>query len=152
MGRGVIHQVGTPEEVFEQPADRFVAEFMGCTTFLPCEVVGMDRVRLLLGEETPCVSCPLPSGAAGRGVVGLRAQEVHLARDTSKALTGHVSLRTYLGGSFEVRVRVGNHVIPLITTSPLREGDTVQFVLGPVRFFPDVSCAIPGEVPRATVM
>ena len=152
MGRGVIHQVGTPEEVFEQPTDRFVAEFMGCTTFLPCEVVGMDRVRLLLGEETPFVSCPLPSGAAGRGVVGLRAQEVHLARDSSKALTGHVSLRTYLGGSFEVRVRVGNHVIPLITTSPLREGDTVQFVLGPVRFFPDVSCAIPGEVPRATVM
>ncbi|MBI2001777.1 MAG: ABC transporter ATP-binding protein, partial [candidate division NC10 bacterium] len=76
MGSGVIHQVGTPEEVFEQPADRFVAEFMGCTTFLPCEVAGVNRVRLLLGEGAPCVSCPLPAGATGRGVLGIRAQEV----------------------------------------------------------------------------
>jgi len=115
-------------------------------------LAGVNRVRLLLGEEAPTVSCPLPSGVSGRGVLGIRAQEAHLIRDGSEALTGRVTLRTYRGGSFEVRVQVGKHVIPLITTTPLREGDTVQFALGPVRFFPDVSCAIPGEVPQATVM
>ena len=55
MGGGLIHQMGTPEEVFEHPGDRFVAEFMGCTTFLPCEVAGPERVRLLLGDPWPSV-------------------------------------------------------------------------------------------------
>ncbi|MCH7663875.1 MAG: ABC transporter ATP-binding protein [Chloroflexi bacterium] len=39
MYQGEIVQVGTPEEIFHQPATRFVAEFMGKTDFLPGEVV-----------------------------------------------------------------------------------------------------------------
>jgi iron(III) transport system ATP-binding protein len=135
MGRGLIHQLGSAEEVYEQPADRFVAEFMGWTTFLPCEVAGSNRVRLLLGEETPCVPCPLAPGMSGRGVVGVRAQEVHLAPDDSEALTGRVTFRMYRGGSFEIWVRVWKHVIPLVTATPVGEGDTVRLILGRVRFF-----------------
>ncbi len=139
MGRGVIHQVGSPEEVFERPADRFVAEFMGCTTFLPCEVVGPDRVRLSLGEEKPCVSCPLPPGASGRGVVGLRAQDVHLVRDGAAGMTGRVAFRTYRGGSFEVHVRIGSHVVPLVAATPVAEGEIVRLALGRIHYFPERS-------------
>jgi ABC-type Fe3+/spermidine/putrescine transport system ATPase subunit len=148
MGSGVIHQVGPPEEVFEEPADRFVAEFMGCTTFLPCEVAGANRVRLLLGEEAPYVSCPLPSGVSGRGVLGIRAQEAHLIRDGSEALTGRVTLRTYRGGSFEVRVQVGIHHIPLMSPTAVEEGATVRLALGRVQFFPETPGGTPGEALR----
>jgi ABC-type Fe3+/spermidine/putrescine transport system ATPase subunit len=137
MGQGVVHQLGTPEEVFEQPADRFVAEFMGCTTFLPCEVAGPNRVRLLLGAEMPCVSCPLAPGAAGRGVVGLRAQDVRLASDGADTLAGHAELRTYRGGSFEVLVGIGGHAIPVITDTPLAEGSAVRLALTRLHFFPE---------------
>lgn len=137
MGHGVIHQTGRPEEVFEQPTDRFVAEFMGYTTFLPCEVAGSNRVRLLLGEGTPCVPCPLAPGMSGQGVLGVRGEEVRLVADVVDALAGRVTMRTYRGGSFEVHVRIGQHVIPLVTTSPVPEGERVRLHLGRVYFFPE---------------
>jgi iron(III) transport system ATP-binding protein len=144
MGRGIVHQLGTPEQVFERPADRFVAEFMGCTTFLPCEVAGPDRVRLLLGAEAPCLPCPLAPGASGRGVVGLRAQDVRLVADGAEALTGHAELRTYRGGSFEVRVSIGGHVIPVVTEKPIAEGSTVRLSLSRLHFFAET----PGDLPE----
>ncbi len=145
MGQGVIHQTGSPEAVFEQPADRFVAEFMGCTTFLPCEVAGSDRVRLLLGEVTRCVPCPLAPEASGRGVLGIRAEDVHLAPDAPEALVGRVTFRTYRGGSFEVHVRIGQHVIPLVTAAPVPEGEMVRLTLGRVHFFTGVGQGVTGK-------
>jgi iron(III) transport system ATP-binding protein len=38
VNQGKLEQIGTPEEIFHQPATRFVAEFMGETNFLPGEV------------------------------------------------------------------------------------------------------------------
>ncbi len=135
MGHGVIHQTGCPEEVFEQPADRFVAEFMGCTTFLPCEVAGSNQVRLLLGDVTPCVTCRLGEGAAGRGMLGIRAEDVQLVSDVPEALVGQVAFRTYRGGAFELHVAVGHHRIPVIAASPVIEGETVRLHLGRAHFF-----------------
>ncbi len=39
MDHGVLRQVGTPEEIYNRPADRFVADFIGDTNFLPCRVL-----------------------------------------------------------------------------------------------------------------
>ena len=50
---------------------------------------------------------------------------------------GRVTFRTYLGGAFEVRVSVGQHVIPLVTTVPVQEGETIGLTLGRVHFFPE---------------
>jgi len=147
MGHGVVHQVGSPEEVFEQPADRFVAEFMGCTSFLPCEVVGPNRVRLFLGEEHPCVPCPLAPGASGRGMVGLRPRDVHLASRGAEALPGRVVFRTYCGGSFECGVRVGGHVIPMVSATPMGEGEFVELALGRACFFPEARNEASDEAP-----
>ncbi|MBI4536837.1 MAG: ABC transporter ATP-binding protein [candidate division NC10 bacterium] len=141
MGRGVVHQLGAPEEVFEHPADRFVAEFMGCTTFLPCEVAGPNRVRLLVGTEAPCVPCPLAMGASGRGIVALRAQDVQLASDGAQTLAGRVVFRTYRGGGFEVRVGIGEHRIPVVTSDPVEEGSLVRLAFSRLHFFPESSGA-----------
>lgn len=61
MDQGQIVQVGTPEEIFHQPATRFVAEFIGKTDFLPGKVtkkgiqteIGLipQKVNLEIGTE-----------------------------------------------------------------------------------------------------
>jgi ABC-type Fe3+/spermidine/putrescine transport system ATPase subunit len=43
MRRGRIEQSGTPEELFDRPGSRFVAEFMGFDNVLPCSVVSDDH-------------------------------------------------------------------------------------------------------------
>jgi ABC-type Fe3+/spermidine/putrescine transport system ATPase subunit len=98
MGHGKVHQVGSPDDVFERPADRYAAESMGCSTFLPCEVTGPNRVRLLLGEVTPSVRSPLTPGTSGRGHLGIRGRQVHLAPEGTDDLAGCLTLRTHLGG------------------------------------------------------
>ncbi len=47
MRDGRMAQVGTPAELYEQPADRFVADFLGAANILPC-VVDADGVSVSL--------------------------------------------------------------------------------------------------------
>ena len=46
MNHGVIDQVGTPLEIYREPATRFVADFIGTMNFLPGRVAGPDRVGI----------------------------------------------------------------------------------------------------------
>lgn len=69
MHRGVVHQVGTPRELYAEPADLFVAAFCGqpSINLLPARVEGEELV-------TPLITIPLD--VAGREAVGEREQVV----------------------------------------------------------------------------
>jgi len=71
MSRGRVEQVGRPEEVFQDPATRFVAEFMGNADFLPGEVT-REGVQTEIGLLRQPVD--LPPGAPVE--VALRADDV----------------------------------------------------------------------------
>lgn len=38
MGAGSIRQIGTPRDIYDRPAERFVADFIGDTNFLPAQI------------------------------------------------------------------------------------------------------------------
>ena len=46
MSGGRIEQVGTPEEIYQNPASAFVADFVGEMNFIPAEIVADNRVRI----------------------------------------------------------------------------------------------------------
>ena len=46
MNHGVIEQVGTPQEIYQQPATRFVAEFVGSMNFIETSVATDSQVRI----------------------------------------------------------------------------------------------------------
>ncbi len=46
MNHGVIEQIGTPLEIYREPATAFVADFIGTMNFLPGKILGPNRVRL----------------------------------------------------------------------------------------------------------
>jgi ABC-type Fe3+/spermidine/putrescine transport system ATPase subunit/sulfopyruvate decarboxylase TPP-binding subunit len=79
MQAGRIEQLGAPREIYERPATRFVAEFIGASTVLRGRATAADRVTLLGGEAVRVV-----------GLDGLRAGEpVELAiRPERVRLTG----------------------------------------------------------------
>jgi iron(III) transport system ATP-binding protein len=52
MNHGVIDQVGTPIQIYREPATRFVADFIGTMNFLPGRAVAPDRVRVAALEIT----------------------------------------------------------------------------------------------------
>lgn len=48
MSQGSVLQVGTPDEIYERPVDRFVADFIGESNFLEGRIVGRNGVRAVL--------------------------------------------------------------------------------------------------------
>jgi iron(III) transport system ATP-binding protein len=78
MHEGRINQIGSPREIYERPANRFVADFIGSTNLLPGRVVGgSGGVR---GVQTAggTVACVVPDDApAGSDVVvSIRPEDV----------------------------------------------------------------------------
>ena len=97
MKGGVVQQLGTPYEVYNRPANTFVAGFMGSPrmNLLPARLAGAGgEIALeIAGRRAPelCASSCRPAAAAlsghvGREVIaGIRAEAVSLARDGSSA-------------------------------------------------------------------
>lgn len=94
LNDGTVEQVGDPAAVYERPANRFVADFVGTSNVLPATVA--DGV-LDLGFAT--VPCDLPATDDGKAIV--RPDDFVVGGD---AVEGIVRDRFYLGG--EVRARV----------------------------------------------
>ena len=74
MNQGVIEQVGTPEEIYSNPATAFVAEFIGTMNFVPGEVSGRDRVRIGSVE----LACPTDGYSIGTSItIAVRPEDVN---------------------------------------------------------------------------
>ncbi|MDM0111222.1 ABC transporter ATP-binding protein [Variovorax sp. J22R133] len=91
MKGGVLQQLGTPYEVYNRPANTFVASFMGSPrmNLIKAKVAGGAQSLEIQSGQSPRVSIPLPSSmsstlqaCAGQEVIaGIRAEAVSLARD-----------------------------------------------------------------------
>src|SRR6185436_1185361 len=68
MSEGRILQLGTPDEIYERPRSRFVADFIGQTNFLEVDVTGVDGqlVGVNLAGSGP-LRARAPEGAAAAG-------------------------------------------------------------------------------------
>jgi len=101
MSAGRILQVGSPRDIYDRPAERFVADFIGETNFVGAEITsagkGRATVRLSSGFE---VAATLPDGFVpeGKVTVVVRPEHAQLAAPNSSAsLRGTVENAVYLG-------------------------------------------------------
>jgi len=115
MNRGKVEQLGTPEELYERPKTRFVADFIGTTNLLSGSVEsaagsGPAVVRLATGEP-----CAVADGSLRVGdpvELSVRPESVEL-RSTEEpgrgptSITAIVEQVAYLGGNVQYIVRTG---------------------------------------------
>ena len=102
---GRIEQVGTPPEIYDTPANRFVAGFMGSPkmSFLNAAVTSIrgHRVTLAipgLSGDTVELDVADPQGLARELIVGLRPEHFFLQSDAGPRLLAHVEFVERLGG------------------------------------------------------
>ena len=74
MNEGVIEQIGTPLEVYRQPASAFVADFVGTTNFLPAVVLDAGTVRL--GTMDLACALDLSPGPGHPVTLAIRPEDV----------------------------------------------------------------------------
>jgi spermidine/putrescine transport system ATP-binding protein len=107
MDQGKLLQVGTPEEIYERPANRFVADFIGQTNLLEGTVADADTVVLANGARV-AASSDHPAGT--KVALSLRPERANVSHrsDDSPAdgmgIDGTVSGVTYLGNALVYRV------------------------------------------------
>jgi iron(III) transport system ATP-binding protein len=107
MSAGVVLQFAPPKEIYEQPASRFVAEFIGQTSFLSGVVVdtrdGLMSVRLGSGPSLKARSRhALSDGAAV--VLVARAERLELrepGEPVANSVAARIQSRVYVGSTYE---------------------------------------------------
>jgi spermidine/putrescine transport system ATP-binding protein len=110
MSKGKILQIGSPREIYERPAERFVANFIGDTNFLDGEVIsaknGEAKIRLVTGTT---IAAGLPESFLPRGrvTVVVRPEHANLAKASAKApLTGILENAVYFGTDTHYHVKL----------------------------------------------
>lgn len=81
MNGGVIEQMGSPTELYENPATTFVANFLGQSNLIPGTVVGREDGVVKADMQGTIVSIPVERAHAetGKGWVGIRPEKVLIA-------------------------------------------------------------------------
>jgi spermidine/putrescine transport system ATP-binding protein len=104
MSGGRILQVGPPREIYDAPVNRFVADFIGETNFLPARVEG-GVVRLASGHSVAATA----NGHAGDVTVAVRPEQVRLvAAGTDGALPATVAGAVYFGTDTALHLTLGD--------------------------------------------
>ncbi|MCB1882537.1 MAG: ABC transporter ATP-binding protein [Geminicoccaceae bacterium] len=103
MEGGHVLQVGSPREIYEEPAHRFVAGFIGETNFLEGEVAGEGVVRLKGGGRIAAAGLP----ASGSVTLAVRPERVALVAAEGAQLRGRVLQVVYIGTDSTVMLDTG---------------------------------------------
>ena len=108
MSMGVVQQIGAPHEIYTQPANKMVADFIGLVNFMEGEVKG-DRV-FLKGSK---VSFPNHSKITGEATIAVRPENITMSL-AGRQIEGQLTHRFYLGDAVDYRVKVGDHDVRVI--------------------------------------
>jgi spermidine/putrescine transport system ATP-binding protein len=130
MRDGRIEQIGTPEDIYERPATRFSASFIGQTNLLECGVAGADEL-IFAGCRFPAM---VPDGAKAGDTVALclrmeRLQFAKTAPGGQWSLPATLVEHRFAGGSLHASIRLSDgQMIDAFTQSKqdIDPGDAIR--------------------------
>ncbi|TKW64863.1 MAG: ABC transporter ATP-binding protein [Paracoccus denitrificans] len=126
MKDGVIQQAGAPMEVYHNPANAFVAGFIGTTNLIPCTVA--DGVITALGHDMTVAEGDRVGVSAGPAQLSVRPDHVMIGAP-DQGIPAQVTFLRDLGESRQAILRAGDHDItanlPQDGPTDLRAGDRV---------------------------
>jgi multiple sugar transport system ATP-binding protein len=123
LRKGKLVQVGTPEQIWREPVDTFVAKALGQPeiNLIDAEVAD-GRIRALDGALDAAVPSGLGVGSGGRIRLGVRPRDLEVAREGRGGsdwlrVSGRVDLAERLGRHVELSVRVGRGELIVLGSS-----------------------------------
>jgi ABC-type sugar transport system ATPase subunit len=133
FNEGKIVQIGTPEEVFNQPDTMDVAAFIGSPPMNLINAVSADGTLLVAGER---INISPPQTSPGDIVIGVRPSHIHLS-DTG--LPARLLLSENLGESMLLNLDLDGQIVKLRLSEVRRftDGDTLRLAFDPnfIHFF-----------------
>ena len=128
MNNGVIAQVGTPEDVYNEPANAFVADFIGEANIINGIMLEDKKVRLL-GVDLDCVDKGFPKNMPVDVVI--RPEDIEVVAPSQAKLVGVVEDVIFKGVHFEMSVRCHNCQWLIHSTVAQKVGDEIGMRVDP---------------------
>jgi ABC-type Fe3+/spermidine/putrescine transport system ATPase subunit len=121
MYAGRVQQFATPNEIYERPASRFVAEFIGATSFLKGTVLeaapGNVQVRLPDGSTLRAARGEAHVQPGAEVSVAIRSERAQVTADGrgDNIILGHITASDYLGSKWQHTVETKAGVMKIET-------------------------------------
>jgi multiple sugar transport system ATP-binding protein len=133
MKDGVILQLATPEQIYDDPADAYVAGFIGSPPMNLIPVQGDGDAVLAEGG----VRLAVPAPRQGRLLLGARAEDIVLTPDSDALVHADVFAFELLGDSTLVTIKFGHTAVALKGERALRlsMGDRIGLRIRPERLY-----------------
>lgn len=130
MDKGKIQQIGTPEDIYNEPVNAFVADFIGESNIVDA-IMLEDYLVTFGGVKFKCLDAGFEKNEFVEAVV--RPEDIQIVEPgASASLTGKITGVTFKGVHFEILVDVGGFIWMIQTTSEhLKEGDTIGMYIEP---------------------
>nr|WP_321444693.1 ABC transporter ATP-binding protein [uncultured Cohaesibacter sp.] len=129
MKNAEIAQEGTPYDLYERPNSAFIADFIGDSNLVECDILssGSDGTEIRLGKQQ--LMLPLQTDLKGRAQAVLRPHHINLHPATENdALVGEVTYAAYLGNEMQYTVEGAFGELFVIAQSigqPIKMGQSV---------------------------
>ncbi|MBW2571282.1 MAG: ABC transporter ATP-binding protein [Deltaproteobacteria bacterium] len=144
MDSGNVVQIGTPHEIYEKPANRFVADFIGTMNFMSGEVVqvfedkDLVHVRTEFSEKMLCKTPSITATTPGKKVyASIRPEDVEVFTEPPQVrenlFKGTIAHKAYLGNFLYFFVNVNGNMIRVQVPHhmPQKEGQDLYLLLNP---------------------
>ncbi|MBQ9106386.1 MAG: ABC transporter ATP-binding protein [Clostridia bacterium] len=128
MDKGVIQQIGTPQDIYNEPVNAFVADFIGESNIVDGVMLRDGLVRFA-GQSIPCVDKGFEKNEPVDVVI--RPEDIDVVEKGKSPLSGTVDSVTFKGVHYEAIVDVDGFKWMIQTTDLIREGEEIGILLNP---------------------
>ena len=104
MNQGYIQQIGTPEMIYNEPVNAFVADFIGDSNIID-GIMGKDRVVEILGTRIPCVDEGFGTNTPVDVVI--RPEDVEIVAPGEGFMDGDITSVIFKGVHYEIEIMAG---------------------------------------------
>ena len=128
MNQGYIQQIGTPEKIYNEPENAFVADFIGESNIISATMV-QDRLVKILGVNFPCVDEGF--GQNKPVDVVIRPEDIDLLKPGQGSIDGVVTHMIFKGVHYEMEVMANNYEWLVHSTDMFPVGTEVSIHVDP---------------------
>ena len=128
MNEGIIQQVGSPEDIYNEPENRFVADFIGESNIIPA-VMKKDLLVNFDGFDFECVDKGFKDNEEVEVVI--RPEDIEIVKAKKAKLTGTVKSVVFRGVHHEIVVGTDKRDYLIHTTDYYEPGLSVGLTFGP---------------------
>lgn len=130
MNKGEIQQIGKPEEIYEEPANKFVANFIGLTNFIPCQISQNRKYLILNDGKGSKIEYAVSEKYKEEVMLCIRLEDITLKPYNTAELNGQVIRATYLGNLVDYLLQAGEITVRVQSKDRgFSTGDKVSLII-----------------------